>query len=242
MMDLGIRGKVALVTASSKGLGRAAAIALAAEGAKVVICARGEDALRATAADIAEAGGDVHAIRADVTEHDVPARLVAETLERYAALDILVPNAGGPPPAKALDVTDDQIEAAINANLTTTVRLVREALPSLRAGGWGRICCITSWSIKQPMRQLALSNLARTGLWAWSKTAAYDLFPSGVTLNLVCPGPHATDRMRELGGSDGPMGDPDDLGRIVAFLCSQPAAYVSGTAVMVDGAASTGLL
>ena len=241
-MDLGIRGKVALVTASSKGLGRASAIALAGEGAKVVICARGEEALRATAADIATAGGDVHAIEADVTEREAPARLVAETLERYGALDILVPNAGGPPPARALDVTDDQIEAAINANLTTTVRLVQEALPALQVGGWGRICCITSWSIKQPMRELALSNLARTGLWAWAKTAAYDLFPSGVTLNLICPGAHATDRMRALGGSGGPMGDPEDLGRIVAFLCSQPAAYVSGTAVMVDGAASAGLL
>jgi 3-oxoacyl-[acyl-carrier protein] reductase len=241
-MDLGIRGKVALVTASSKGLGRASAIALASEGAKVVICARGEEALHATAADIATAGGDVHAIEADVTEREAPARLVAETLERYGALDVLVPNAGGPQPARALDVSDDQIEAAINANLTTTVRLVQEALPALRVGGWGRICCITSWSIKQPMRELALSNLARTGLWAWAKTAAYDLFPSGVTLNLICPGPHATDRMRALGGSGGPMGDPDDLGRIVAFLCSQPAAYVSGTAVMVDGAASEGLL
>lgn len=241
-MDLGIGGKVALVTASSKGLGRASAIALAGEGAKVVICARGQEALDATAAAIATAGGDVHAIEADVIERDAPARLVAETLERYGALDILVPNAGGPPPGRALDVTDDQIDAAINANLTTTVRLVQEALPALREGGWGRICCITSWSIKQPMRELALSNLARTGLWAWAKTAAYDLFPSGVTLNLICPGPHATDRMRALGGSGGPMGDPDDLGKIVAFLCSQQAAYVSGTAVMVDGAASAGLL
>ena len=241
-MDLGIRGKVALVTASSKGLGRAAAVALAAEGAKVVISARGEDALQATAAQIAASGGEVHAVKADVTEPPSPGLLVAETIDRFGALDILVPNAGGPPPGRALDLTDDQIESALNANLTTSVRMVREALPALQSGGWGRICCITSWSIKQPMRELALSNLARTGLWAWAKTAAFDLFPSGVTLNLVCPGPHATDRMRALGGSSPAMGDPGDFGRIVAFLCSEPAAYVSGTAVMVDGAASAGLL
>jgi 3-oxoacyl-[acyl-carrier protein] reductase len=167
---------------------------------------------------------------------------VEETRRRFGALDILVANAGGPPPGRALDLTDAQIATALNANLTTSVRLVREALPLLQTGGWGRICCITSYSIKQPIPTLALSNLARTGLWAWAKTAAADLFPSGVTLNLACPGPHATDRMRQLGGDPDVMGDPADFGRIVAFLCSQPAAFVSGTAVMVDGATSTGLL
>jgi 3-oxoacyl-[acyl-carrier protein] reductase len=242
-MDLGIRGKVALVTASSKGLGRAAAIALAAEGAKVVISARGEGPLNATAEEISALGGEVHPVKADVTEADSPGRLVTATLNRYGSLDILVPNAGGPPPARATELTDEQIEAAVNANLTTSVRLVREALPALKDKGWGRICCITSWSVKQPMRELSLSNLARTGLWAWAKTAAFDLFPSGVTLNLICPGPHATERMEALGGGGaGPMGDPGDFGRIVAFLCSEPARYVSGTAVMVDGAASAGLL
>src|SRR4029077_12897891 len=105
-----------------------------------------------------------------------------------------------------------------------------------------RICCIASYPIKQPIPTLALSNLARTGLWAWAKTAAADLFPSGVTLNLACPGPHATDRMRQLGGGGDRMGDPADFGRVVAFLCSQPAAFMSGTAVMVDGATSVGLL
>ena len=241
-MDLGIEGRVALVTASSKGLGRASATALAEEGAKVVISARNEETLQKTASEIAGAGSEVHAIVADVTEPTTPRRLVAETLERFGALDILVANAGGPSPGRALDITDEQIEAAVNANLTTSVRLVREAVPTMQAHRWGRICCIASWSVKQPMRELALSNLARTGLWAWSKTAAYDLFPTGVTLNLICPGSHATDRMLQLGGSSGQMGDPDDFGKIVAFLCSDPAAYISGTAVMVDGAASAGLL
>ena len=241
-MDLGIAGKVALVTASSKGLGRASAEALAAEGAKVVITARSEGPLRSAEAAIREAGGEVHAIVADVTDPASPARLVEDTQRRFGGLDILVANAGGPPLGRALEVTDEQIEAAVNANLTTSVRLVRASLPSLQAGGWGRICCITSSTIKQPMPGLVLSNLARTGLWAWAKTAAADLFASGVTLNLVCPGSHATDRMRELGGNPGTMGDPSDFGRIVAFLCSQPAGYLSGTAVMVDGAGSVGLL
>jgi 3-oxoacyl-[acyl-carrier protein] reductase len=241
-VELGIAGKVALVTASSKGLGRAAAAALAGDGARVVISARGEEALRQTEISLRDRGADVLAIQADVTAPDVPARLVAAALDHFGSIDILVPNAGGPPPARALQVTDEQIAAAVNGNLTTSVRLVREAAPHMQAGGWGRICCITSYSIKQPLPNLALSNLARTGLWAWAKTAAADLFPSGVTLNLACPGPHATDRMLQLGGADQPMGDPGDFGRIVAFLCSEPAAYISGAAVMVDGASSSGLL
>jgi 3-oxoacyl-[acyl-carrier protein] reductase len=241
-MDLGIAGKVGLVTASSKGLGRAAALALAGEGVRVVISARGEEALRETEAAIRSVGADVHAVVADVTDPAAPARLVAETRDRFGGLDILVPNAGGPPPARALEITDEQIAAAVNANLTTSVRLIRDGLPLMQAAGWGRICCITSYSIKQPMPGLALSNLARTGLWAWAKTAAADLFPSGVTLNLACPGPHATDRMVQLGGDLSAMGDPVDFGKVVAFMCSQPAAYVSGTAVAVDGAATLGLL
>jgi 3-oxoacyl-[acyl-carrier protein] reductase len=241
-MDLGIAGKVALVTASSKGLGRASAEALAAEGVKVVISARGEEALSDAAAAIRAAGGQVHTVVADVTEPDAPDRLVAETQRHFGGVYILVANAGGPPPGRALEITDEQIAAAVNANLVTSVRLVRAALPLLQRDGWGRICCITSYSIKQPLPNLSLSNLARTGLWAWAKTAAADLFPTGVTLNLACPGAHATDRMRQLGGDSTSMGDPGDFGRVVAFLCSQPAAYLSGAAVMVDGAASVGLL
>lgn len=242
-MDLGIAGKVALVTASSKGLGKATARALASEGADVVITARGKEALSGAREELEAVGGGgrIHSIAADITEPSVPARVVRETLEMFGSLDILVPNAGGPPPASALEVTDDQVAAAVNANLTTTVRLVREALPALRASGAGRVCCITSYTIKQPAPNLSLSNLARTGLWAWAKTAARDLFPD-VTLNLICPGPHATDRMIQLGGTGGPMGDPDDFGSVVAFLCSKQAAYISGTAVMVDGAISAGLL
>jgi len=138
-------------------------------------------------------------------------------------------------------VGDDQFQAALNANLLTSVRLVREAVPHLRAQGWGRICLITSSSIKQPIPTLALSNAARTGLWAWAKTAAADIFGDGITLNLACPGSHATDRMKAISVPTGPMGDPADFGRVVAFLCSEPAKFVSGSTVVVDGARTVGL-
>lgn len=244
-MDLGIAGRVALVTASSKGLGRAAAVALGGEGCKVVLCARGEDALGEAAGAVAEAGGEVLAIVDDVTDPEAPARLVASTVEHFGALDILVGNAGGPPPGRALELDDDDIAAAINANFVTSVRLAREAVPHMRSAGWGRICFITSSAIKQPIPTLALSNAARTALWAWAKTAAQDLFAEGITVNLACPGPHDTERMKALkesGGFTGALGDPGDFGRVVAFLCGEPARFVSGTALQVDGAGVVGLL
>lgn len=244
-MDLGIAGRVALVTASSKGLGRATAVALGGEGCKVVICARGEDDLGQAAGAVAEAGGEVLAIVDDVTDPEAPARLVASTVEHFGGLDILVGNAGGPPPGRALELDDADIAAAINANFVTSVRLAREAVPHMRSGGWGRICFITSSAIKQPIPTLALSNAARTALWAWAKTAAQDLFAEGITVNLACPGPHDTERMKALkesGRFPGPLGDPDDFGRVVAFLCGEPAKFVSGAALQVDGAGVVGLL
>ena len=243
-MDFGISGKSALVTASSKGLGFASAMALAEEGVRVTICGRGEEALHLAEAKISDAGGTVLAIAADVTDRAAPAELVAAHVERYGGLDILVANAGGPPPGRALDLDDDMITTAVNNNLLTSARLVREAVPFMRAAGWGRICLITSYSIKQPIPTLSLSNTARAGLWAWAKTAAADLFDDGITLNTCCPGSHATDRILQLsgrGGGGGPMGQPADFGRAVAFLCSQPANFISGTALVVDGAATLGL-
>jgi 3-oxoacyl-[acyl-carrier protein] reductase len=240
-MDLGIAGRVAIVTAASKGLGRASAEALAAEGVAVVVCARGEEALAATAGAIRDAGGRVHAVVADVTAPEVPAQLVQAALDEFGRLDIVVANAGGPPPMRALEVDDAAVHAAIEANLLTSVRLAQHAVPHMRVQGWGRLCFITSRSVRQPIGELALSNLARTGLWAWAKTAAQDLFADGITVNLACPGAHATDRMKQLGGG-GVLGDPADFGKAVAFLCSEPAKFVSGIAMGVDGAAVSGLL
>lgn len=237
-MELGLEGRVALVTASSKGLGLASARALAEEGARVMISSRDPDALQRARAGLP---GDCEAVVADMSDPGSPARLVRAAVERFGRLDVVVANNGGPPPGRAIEVTDDDVHTAVDANMLSAVRLVREAAPAMRRSGWGRICCITSYGIKQPIPHLPLSNIARTGLWAWAKTAAVELFGDGITLNLACPGPHATDRMRQLGGS-GPMGDPADFGRVVAFLCSVPAGFVTGTAVVVDGGLTSGLL
>lgn len=243
-MDLGLRGRVAVVAASSKGLGRASAEALAADGASVVVNGRDSQAVDAAVATITGAGGTAVGVAADVTDPSTPARLVEEAVGRWGRLDIVVGNAGGPPRGTALDVDDDAVLAAVNANLLSSVRLARAAVPHLRDRRWGRICFITSSSVRQPVPGLALSNTARAGLWAWAKTAASDLFDDGITVNLACPGTHATDRIKELGPGvrDGRIGNPADFGKVVAFLCSEPAGFVSGTAVGVDGARVAGLL
>jgi 3-oxoacyl-[acyl-carrier protein] reductase len=239
-VDLGLEGRVALVTASSKGLGLASAQALSQEGAKLVLCARDRRALEEAAAAMP---GEALAVPADVTDPGTPARLVTAAVERYGGLHVLVGNAGGPPPSRALEVTDDALLAAIDANLLTSIRLVQAAVPHMRDAGWGRICLIASISVKQPIPTLALSNTARTGLWAWAKTAAADLADDGITLNLACPDTHATERMRQLGGrGGGRVGDPADFGKVVCFLCSDQARFVSGAALQVDGAATLGLL
>ena len=240
-MELGLEGRAALVTAASKGLGRGAAYALAAEGANVLICARDEAGLQAAVDEAPAGAGRVEGIVADVTDPEGPARLVAETVARFGSIDVLVANAGGPPKARALEVDDAGLDAALNANLQTSIRLALAAVPHMRAAGWGRICFITSNAVKQPIPDLAYSNVARTGLWAWAKTAAPELIDDGITVNLVCPGLHATDRVTQLGHA-GRLGDPGDFGRVVAFLCSAPAGYVSGAALQVDGAATLGLL
>jgi 3-oxoacyl-[acyl-carrier protein] reductase len=236
-VDLGIEGKVALVTASSKGLGFATASALAAEGCRVAINGHDAERVRVAAASI---GGEALPLEGDVTDEETPARLVDATVARFGRLDILVANAPGPPPARALEVTDEALHAALEANLLTSIRLVRAAVPHMRRGAWGRIVLCASWGIKQPIPELAASNVARTGLWAWSKTAAAELAGDAITLNVLAPGLHDTDRVREL-GSTGRLGDPADFGRIAAFLCSTSAGFLTGAAIQVDGAATLGL-
>jgi 3-oxoacyl-[acyl-carrier protein] reductase len=241
-VELGITGRAALVVAGSRGLGRATGEALAAEGARVMLSSRDEGSLAEARASIEAAGGEVATHPADISDPAAPAELVAATVEAFGAIDIVIANAGGPPAGHALDVDDAQIDRALEANLKSAIRLTREAVPTMRQNGWGRICCITSYSVVQPLPGLALSNLARAGLWAWAKTAAQDLAAEGrgITLNLLCPGPHATDRMKELGGS-GPMGSPRDFGQIAAFLCSDQASFINGAALVIDGGATLAL-
>ena len=192
------------------------------------------------------AGVEVATMAVDVSEPEAPQRLVDLAVDRFGSLDIVVANTGGPPPGRALEVDDAALTAAVNANLLTSVRLVRSAVPIMAERGWGRICCITSYTVVQPIPTLALSNTARVGLWGWAKTAANDLANdgTGITLNLACPGSHSTERMRQLGGGNltGPMiGDPADFGKVVTFLCSDPARFVNGAAVVVDGGATLAL-
>ena len=238
IMDLGLDGRVAIVTGASKGLGLGVARALAAEGAKLVLCARDAARLDATARELAT---ETETLAADVTDPATPARLVETAIERFGGLHVLVANAGGPPQARALEVDDEAMRAAVEANMLTSIRLVQAAVPPMGEAGWGRICLITSYAVKQPIPTLAYSNAARAGLWAWAKTAAQDLIDDDITLNLACPGLHATDRVKELGAT-GRLGDPNDFGKVVAFLCSQPAGFVSGAALQIDGAATIGLL
>ncbi len=243
-MDLGIGGKVALVTAASRGLGRASAEALADDGANLVVCARNEESLRNAEQALTARGVDVLAVVADMTDPATPERLVTAAVERFGRLDIVVANSGGPPPGNALDLDDEAIRGAVEGTLLSAVRLVRNAVPHMRAGGWGRLCCISSYSVVEPIPGLALSNTARSGLRAWAKTAASDLAAerSGITLNHVCPGPHATERMRQLGGGGGgPLGDPADFGRVVAFVCSAHAGFVNGATIVVDGGTTLAL-
>ncbi len=240
-MDLGLSGRAALVTAASKGLGFASAQALASEGARVAITGRDADTLEQAADEIrSNASVEVLALAGDITQPDEPARVVDAAVERFGRLDVVVANAGGPSPGGAFDITDEQVVDAVNANMLSTVRLVRAAGPHLEASDQGRICAITSVSVIQPIPGLALSNLARVGLWGWAKTAAQDLVERGVTLNLICPGTHRTERMMQLGLS-GRTGDPADFGRAVAFLCSSSAGFITATTLVVDGGAVLGL-
>jgi 3-oxoacyl-[acyl-carrier protein] reductase len=237
-VELGLAGRVAIVTGASEGLGRGVAEALCAEGAAVVISARRPEVLEATAAALRASGGSVATLAADATDPDTPARLVESALSSFGRLDIVVPNAGGPPTGHALELSDAALVEALDTNFLSAVRLVRAALPHLRERGWGRICAIASRSVVQPMPTLALSNTSRVALWAWAKTAAHDLRGTGITANLVCPGSHRTARIVALGtplGPNGAIGEPEDFGKIVAFVCSEPAAYLNGAAIVVDG-------
>lgn len=253
-MDLGIAGKVAIVCASSKGLGRAAAAALAAEGARVALCARGEEALRATA----ESLGAVFWRAMDVRDADATRRFVADVVERFGGVHILVNNCGGPPMGPTLDFDDAAWRDALETSFLSAVRWTREVVPHMKTRRWGRIVNIVSISVKQPIPNLVLSNAARSGLVGFAKTLSREMAPFNVLINNVLPGTHLTDRMKELAagrgetpeqfaeryGRDipvGRIGRPEDFGPLVAFLASERAAYICGASVPIDGGAYAGM-
>jgi 3-oxoacyl-[acyl-carrier protein] reductase len=248
-MELGLRGRTAIVCGASSGLGRASAEALAEEGANVAMFARRRDELERDANRIGAL-----AVRGDVTNGADLERLVEQTLEAFGGVDIIVWNSGGPPAGKASEVTDEQLESAFELLLQPAVRLVRLALPHVRRSEAGRIVFITSATVKEPTPHLALSNALRPGLTGWAKTLSRELGPDGITVNCVAPGRIDTPRMTELYGPDGPppaelaqiplgrMGRPREFGDVVCFLASDRAAYITGTTVLVDGGSSRGLV
>jgi len=256
-MDLGIKERVALVAASSRGLGKAIAQRLSQEGAKVIICARGEDRLLKTRDEIAAAtGGVVKAIKADVTDKDQVSRLVKKTIDEFGKIDILVCNAGGPPSGTADTFTVTDYDQALELNLLSTINLCYEVMPFMKKQRWGRIICMTSVSAKQPIDNLILSNTSRAGVLGFSKSLSNQLAASGITVNSVCPGYTRTERVDELARSfeesgkgtvkdfysniekaipTGRLGTPEELAQAVAFLASEGAGYMTGIALQVDG-------
>jgi len=252
-VDLGLDGKVALVAASSKGLGKASALALAGEGARVTICARTEADLEAAAGEIRErTHADVLAVPADLSTAGGVHRVVAATVDRFGGVDILVNNSGGPEPGTFDDHTDQDWLQAFETVTLNFVRFVREVVPHMREKKWGRIVGIQSSSVKEPVPNLVMSNGIRPGVAGLMKSLMPDLAKDGITVNLVLPGIFLTDRVRHRWGPPGVddatiqehvaamipagrLGDPTEVGNLVTFLASERAAYITGAVYQIDG-------
>ena len=256
-MDLGLRGKIALVAASSKGLGRAVAEELAAEGAHLVMCARGKDTLEQTAESIRRnTGVKVIAVAADVSDPNDAARVVKAAFDELGKVDILVTNSGGPPSGLFESLTSEMWDAATRLLLKSAVELTRAVLPGMKERRWGRILNVTSIAAKQPIEGLMLSNSLRAAVIGFARTLATEVAPFGVTVNNLLPGYTRTDRVQELawaaggktGGSStdivakwekeipmGRLGEPREFAALAAFLASERASYITGSSIAVDG-------
>ncbi len=256
-MDLGLRGKVALVAAASRGLGRAIADTLAAEGASLVICARGADELHAAKAAIEQSSGArVHAIVADVSDRAQLDRLAREALSTFGRIDVLVTNSGGPPSGPFESYDWSAWENAVNVLLRSAVELTRAVLPGMRERKWGRIINVTSITVKQPVDGLMLSNSIRGAVTGFARTLANEVATQGITVNNILPGYTRTERVEQLADATAaregvdrkdvvarfenqiPMrrlGEPKEFAALAAFLASEQAAYITGQSIAVDG-------
>ena len=253
-MDLGIKGKKAVVCAASKGLGFGCAEKLAEAGVDLVICARTEGPLEKAAAALRGYGVSVDALAVDITSEDGQAAV----LKAAGDVDILVNNAGGPPPGHWKDWDRDDFMAALNANMLTPIEMMKAVLPGMMERGWGRVVNITSQSVKAPIAVLGLSNSARAGLTGYVAGTSRDVAPYGVTINNILPGSHDTDRIAALDASASQQkgmpidevreakfqtipsrryGTKEEFGAMCAFLCSQHAGYVVGQNILLDGGA-----
>jgi 3-oxoacyl-[acyl-carrier protein] reductase len=259
-MDLGLKDKVALVAAASQGLGLAVAIALAREGARIAICGRHQDALdEAVQAIEASGAADVVAVVADVSRSDDARRFVVESAAHFGRVDILVTNAGGPPSGDFLDLDEEAWRKGVDLTLMSAVNLCYAAVPYMQRAGGGRIIAIASVSVKQPIRNLTLSNSIRAAVVGLTKTLSIELAPHNILVNAVLPGWTRTQRVDELmndrssrqgvpraqveGGITGDiplkrMGEPEEFAAVVAFLASEQASYVTGVAIPIDGGAT----
>lgn len=256
-MDLGIRGKVALVSASSRGLGRAIAEELAAEGVNLIVCARGEEALRKTADEIRKRSGvEVIDVAADVSAPPGLERVIATAFERFGKVDILVTNSGGPPSGPFESLTPEMWDAASRLLLTSAIGFARAVLPGMKERRWGRILNVTSIAVKQPVEGLMLSNSLRAAVTGFARTLANEVAPFNVTVNNLMPGYTRTDRVEQLARAAGersgtsardtfakwekeiPMGrlgEPREFSALAAFLASERASYITGSSIAVDG-------
>ena len=262
-MNLGTKNKVALVAASSRGLGKAIALQLSREGAKVVICSRNKERLFKTRDEIAaETGGVVSAFVVDVRDKNQVSKMVEQTVKELETIDILVSNAGGPPSGMADDFALDDYRDALELNLLSTVNLCYEVIPFMKKQKWGRIINMVSVAAKQPIDSLILSNTARAGVLGFSKSLSNQVASYGITVNSICPGYTKTERVEELAKSfeqsgkgavkdfyrdiqknvpAGRFGTPEEIARAVAFLASEGAGYITGVALQVDGGYTKGL-
>ena len=262
-MDLGLKNRVALVAASSTGLGKAVALGLAREGAKLAMCARTQSTLSAAAEEIRrETGVEALAHAVDVSKYDEVRAFVAETAAQFGRLDICVANAGGPPSKSFAETSIDDWHAAAQLNLMSTVYLAKEALPLMQQRRWGRFIAITSVTVKQPVEGLILSNAVRAGVVGLVKTLSNEYGPYNVLVNNVCPGFTATARLGSLAESLaakagvsprdieqrwasqaplGRVGQPEEFANLVVFLASERASYITGTSIAVDGGVVKGL-
>jgi 3-oxoacyl-[acyl-carrier protein] reductase len=261
-MNLELKGKVALVTAGSKGMGRSIALALAAEGMSVAIAARGHEALDGTRAEIEATGAAAIAIQGDVSKADDIVRIVGQTVERFGRLDVLVVNAGGPPARPFAQTSDDDWQAAAQLTLLSAVRLIRAALPHL-SESHGSVITIESISVKQPVPGLILSNSLRPAVVGLTKTLADELGGHSVRFNNILPGMIMTDRSRDLAagrakasGSTpeeviaetersiplGRYGRPEEIANLAVFLASSASSYITGASILCDGGLYRGLM
>ncbi len=262
-MDFKLKGKTALVAASSKGIGKACALGLAEEGCDVVCCARNRETLQAAVSEIDQkVKRQITGLALDLTHAAEIDRLVSETIEAFGRIDILVNNAGGPPIGSFMTMTDEQWQSAYNLTLMSTVRLSRAVIPYMQQNKWGRIINIASVSVKQPLDGLLLSNAYRAGVVGMAKTLATEIGPDNITINTVAPGFTLTGRLEQLfrerakqtGQTEtdlidqtaravplGRLGRPEEIASLVVFLASEKASYITGTVIPVDGGFIKGL-